>query len=258
MDRPRTLGELRRSGYQPLTTKEEMRKNLADKIQKGEELFPGIVGYEETVIPQIENAIISGQDIIFLGERGQAKTRIARSLLNLLDEEIPIVAGSEINDNPLEPISRYAVERVEAEVAPDQPMVVLRLRAVRAQPHQEVGAPRIVGDDHPAVPRRAEVLRGEEREAAVVPHRPGLAPLVRGADRLGGVLDHDEAVGLGHPHHRVHLGKKLLPPRRLAKPLEVVGCQGQLLLQTLTSRDLRLRRSVSITHRHGDGFAEFP
>jgi magnesium chelatase subunit I len=115
MDRPRTLGELRRSGYQPLSTKEEMRKNLADKIQKGEELFPGIVGYEESVIPQIENAIISGQDIIFLGERGQAKTRIARSLLNLLDEEIPIVAGSEINDNPLEPISRYAVERVEAE-----------------------------------------------------------------------------------------------------------------------------------------------
>jgi magnesium chelatase subunit I len=115
MDRPRTLGELRRGGYQALSVKEEMRKNLAEKIRKGEELFPGIVGYEETVVPQIENAIISGQDIIFLGERGQAKTRIARSMLNLLDEEIPIVAGSEINDNPLEPISRYAIERVEAE-----------------------------------------------------------------------------------------------------------------------------------------------
>jgi magnesium chelatase subunit I len=115
MNRPRTLGELRRSGYQQLTVKEEMRKNLAEKIQKGAELFPGIVGYEESVIPQIENAIISGQDIIFLGERGQAKTRIARSLLNLLDEEIPIVAGSEINDNPLEPTSRYAIERIEAE-----------------------------------------------------------------------------------------------------------------------------------------------
>src|SRR5215208_6486102 len=100
MDRPRTLGELRRSGYQLLSVKDEMRKNLADKIRKGDELFPGIVGYDESVIPQIENAIISGQDIIFLGERGQAKTRIARSLLNLLDEEVPTVAGSEINDDP--------------------------------------------------------------------------------------------------------------------------------------------------------------
>lgn len=115
MDKPRTLGELRRSGYQPLSVKEEMRKNLADKIRKGEDLFPGIVGFEESVLPQIENAIISGQDVIFLGERGQAKTRIARSLINLLDDEIPIVAGSEINDSPFEPISRYAIERTEAE-----------------------------------------------------------------------------------------------------------------------------------------------
>src|SRR2546429_2229891 len=113
--RPRTIGELRESGYRLLPVKEELRKNLIQKIRRGEELFPGIVGYEETVIPQIENAILSGQDIIFLGERGQAKTRIARNLINLLDDEIPIVAGSEINDNPFEPISRYAVERVEAE-----------------------------------------------------------------------------------------------------------------------------------------------
>src|SRR5439155_889553 len=115
MNKPRTLGELRRSGYESLSVKDEMRKNLADRIRKSEELFPGIVGYEDSVLPQIENAIISGQDIVFLGERGQAKTRIARSLINLLDEEIPIVAGSEINDSPFEPISRYAVERIEAE-----------------------------------------------------------------------------------------------------------------------------------------------
>src|SRR2546423_14318532 len=115
MDKARTLGELRRSGYEPLSVKQEMRKNLADRIRKGEELFPGIVGYEESVLPQIENAVISGQDIIFLGERGQAKTRIARSLINLLDDEVPIVAGSEINDNPFGPISRYAVERVDTE-----------------------------------------------------------------------------------------------------------------------------------------------
>jgi magnesium chelatase subunit I len=115
MDKARTLGELRRSGYQPLSVKDEMRKNLADRIRNGDELFPGIVGYEESVLPQIENAVISGQDIIFLGERGQAKTRIARSLVNLLDDEVPIIAGSEINDNPFEPISRYAIERIEAE-----------------------------------------------------------------------------------------------------------------------------------------------
>src|SRR5437879_12775518 len=100
--RPRTIGELRESGYRLLSVKEEMRKNLIQKIRAGEDLFPGIVGYEETVIPQIENAILSGQDIIFLGERGQAKTRIARSLANLLDDEVPVVAGCEINDSPYE------------------------------------------------------------------------------------------------------------------------------------------------------------
>src|SRR6266571_257280 len=98
--RPRTIGELRDSGYIVLSVKEEMRKNLIQKIRDGEELFPGIIGYEETVIPQIENAILSGQDIIFLGERGQAKTRMARSLVNLLDEVVPIIAGCEINDDP--------------------------------------------------------------------------------------------------------------------------------------------------------------
>jgi magnesium chelatase subunit I len=110
--RPRTIGELRESGYKVLSVKEEMRKNLIQKIRKGEELFPGIIGYEDTVIPQIENAILSGQDIIFLGERGQAKTRMARSLVNLLDEEIPVIAGCEINDNPFEPICRACRDKV--------------------------------------------------------------------------------------------------------------------------------------------------
>src|SRR5437667_9371113 len=82
-----------------------MRKNLIQKLRRDEELFPGIVGYEDTVIPQVENAILSEQDIIFLGERGQAKTRMARALVNLLDDEIPVIKGSPINDNPYEPIS---------------------------------------------------------------------------------------------------------------------------------------------------------
>ncbi len=111
--RARTIGELRESGYRLLSVKEELRKNLIQKIRRGEELFPGIIGYEETVIPQIENAILSGQDIIFLGERGQAKTRMARGLVNLLDEVVPVVAGCEINDNPYEPICKACRDKVE-------------------------------------------------------------------------------------------------------------------------------------------------
>ncbi len=110
--RPRTIRELRESGYTVLSVKEEMRQNLVQKIRSGEDLFPGIIGYEETVMPQIENAILSGQDIIFLGERGQAKTRMARSLVNLLDEVIPIIAGCEINDNPYDPVCKACREKV--------------------------------------------------------------------------------------------------------------------------------------------------
>src|SRR6185437_3100774 len=108
MSKPRTLGELRESGYQVLPVREEMRKNLIEKLRSGEPIFPNVLGYEETVIPQLENAILSGQDVIFLGERGQAKTRMARGLINLLDDEVPIVADSEINDNPFDPVSRFA------------------------------------------------------------------------------------------------------------------------------------------------------
>src|SRR5438128_9848436 len=107
MKRPSTLGELRESGYTVLSVKAEMRRNLIQKIRDGAELFPGIVGYEESVIPQLENAVLSGQDVVLLGERGQAKTRIARSLVMLLDEEVPILAGSEINDSPFHPVSSY-------------------------------------------------------------------------------------------------------------------------------------------------------
>jgi len=105
MARPGTVGELKASGYRPRSVKEEMRENLIQRIASGDEIFPGVHGYEETVLPQIENAVLAGQDIIFLGERGQAKTRIARSLINLLDEEVPVLAGSEVNDDPLAPIS---------------------------------------------------------------------------------------------------------------------------------------------------------
>ncbi|HKD75639.1 MAG TPA: AAA family ATPase, partial [Ktedonobacterales bacterium] len=112
---PRTIGELRASGYRVRSVKEEMRDNLIASIRSGETLFPGIIGYDETVIPQIENAILSGQDIVFLGERGQAKTRLARSLVNLLDAEVPVVAGCEINDDPFAPICKACQLRIADE-----------------------------------------------------------------------------------------------------------------------------------------------
>lgn len=108
MSKPATLGELRASGYQSRTVREEMRHNLMRKLSNDEEIFPGIIGYQDTVIPQIQNAILSGQDIILLGERGQAKSKIIRSLTNLLDDEIPILDGVEIPEDPMKPMSGKA------------------------------------------------------------------------------------------------------------------------------------------------------
>src|SRR4051794_25145971 len=112
MTTPTTIGELRESEYRVLSVKEEMRQNLISRLERDEPLFPGIVGYEDTVLPQIENAVLSGQDMILLGERGQAKTRIARSLTSLLDDCIPAIEGCEINDDPYEPICAACRQKV--------------------------------------------------------------------------------------------------------------------------------------------------
>ena len=106
MIRPSTVGELRASGYTSKSVKQELRNNLVTRLKAGAPLFPGIVGYEDTVLPQVENALLSGQDIVFLGERGQAKTKIARLMVNLLDAEMPALAGCETNDDPFAPISQ--------------------------------------------------------------------------------------------------------------------------------------------------------
>ncbi|WP_207513838.1 sigma 54-interacting transcriptional regulator [Longitalea luteola] len=108
----KTLGELKKSGYQPKSVKDEIRKNLIGKLQKQESTFNGIVGYEETVIPDVERALLSRHNILFLGLRGQAKTRMARQMIELLDEYIPVIEGSEINDDPLNPISRHAKDLI--------------------------------------------------------------------------------------------------------------------------------------------------
>jgi magnesium chelatase subunit I len=109
-----TLGELKASGYQPKSIKEELRLNLIRKIKNKENVFEGIWGYEDTVIPDIERAILSRHNINLLGLRGQAKTRIARLMTQLLDEYIPVVSGSELNDDPLDPISTYSKEMISS------------------------------------------------------------------------------------------------------------------------------------------------
>ncbi|MGH9089860.1 MAG: sigma 54-interacting transcriptional regulator [Acidimicrobiales bacterium] len=112
---PRTLGDLRASGWAPVPVAEELRRNAAARIAAGEPLVTGVHGFEDTVLPQLENALLAGHDVILLGERGQAKTRLVRSVVDLLDEWLPVVAGSEINDDPYAPTSRYARVRVAEE-----------------------------------------------------------------------------------------------------------------------------------------------
>lgn len=113
MSRPSTLGELRNSGYKVLPVKEEIRNNLIKKIQGGEQLFPGIIGYEKTVVPALINAILAKHDIILLGLRGQAKSRLVRQIPSLLDEYIPIIRGSEISDNPFAPVSKFGADQIK-------------------------------------------------------------------------------------------------------------------------------------------------
>ena len=145
-----TLGKLKESGYKPLGVKAEMRKNLIRKMLDREPLFPGIHGFEETVIPQVQNALLAGQDMIFLGERGQAKTRLIRSLTTLLDPLVPYVDGSEINDDPLNPISRFAIELLDKE-GDDTPVAWLarddRYSEKLATP--DVTAPELIGEVDP-------------------------------------------------------------------------------------------------------------
>src|SRR4249919_86870 len=110
-----TLGDLRQSGYRSRPVKQEIRDNLVRKLQAGEALFPGIIGYDETVVPQLVNAILSRHNFILLGLRGQAKSRILRGLTALLDERIAVVPGCEIHDDPLQPICAACRARVASE-----------------------------------------------------------------------------------------------------------------------------------------------
>ncbi len=121
IEKIKTLGELKKSGYKPVSIKDEIRRNLIVKIRSKENPFPGILGYEDSVIPDTERALLSRHNILFLGLRGQAKTRMARQMVHLLDEYIPTVAGSEVNDDPMAPLSKYAKDQI-AEHADETPI----------------------------------------------------------------------------------------------------------------------------------------
>ncbi|MCP4007074.1 MAG: magnesium chelatase [bacterium] len=124
MNRPTTLGALVASGYRARSVREELRANLIERIRRKEPLFRNMIGYERSVLPAIESALLAGHDMIFLGERGQGKSRMIRQLVELLDEVVPVIEGSEVNDDPLKPVSHYGKARVE-ELGDDTPIAWL-------------------------------------------------------------------------------------------------------------------------------------
>ncbi len=168
MTKPATLGELRQTEWASRarihrTVKDELRQNLICLLENGSALFPGIVGYADTVIPQLVNALLSRHNFILLGLRGQAKSRILRQLVTLLDEEIPILAGSEVNDNPFTPISKFGRELV-AEHAERAPITWLprEMRYVEKLATPDVTIADIIGDVDPIKAARGGHLLSDE------------------------------------------------------------------------------------------------
>ncbi len=163
IEKPRTVGELRAAGYRRRSVKAELRENLISRLRSGEPLFPGIVGYEDTVVPSLANAILGMHNFILLGLRGQAKTRILRQLVDLLDPEIPALAGSETNDDPLAPVSRYGRDLVE-EMGDEAPIVWVgrQARYVEKLATPDVTVADLVGDMDPIRAARGGHLLSDE------------------------------------------------------------------------------------------------
>ncbi|WP_114781439.1 sigma 54-interacting transcriptional regulator [Botryobacter ruber] len=160
----KTLGQLKAAGYKPQTVKQELRHNLIQKLQQKEEVFPGIWGYEETVIPDMQRAILSMHHVNLLGLRGQAKTRIARMMVDLLDEYIPVVQGSELNDDPLHPLSRYAKDYVH-EHGDDTPISWLHRsdRYTEKLATPDVSVADLIGDADPIKAATLKLPYSDER-----------------------------------------------------------------------------------------------
>jgi len=164
MEMHKTLGELRKAGYQPRSIKEELRENLTKVLMDKKEVFTGVLGFEDTVMPDMERAILSRHNILLLGLRGQAKTRLARLLVNLLDEYMPIVAGSEINDDPLAPISRFSIDLI-AEKGDDTPIEWIHRneRYVEKLATPDVSIADLVGDVDPIKAATLKLPYSDER-----------------------------------------------------------------------------------------------
>lgn len=159
-----TLGQLRAAGYHPRSVKQELRDNLVRKIRNGEPLFPGVLGFEDTVLPDVERAVLSRHNILLLGLRGQAKTRIARLLINLLDEWMPIVAGSELNDDPMQPLSRFAKDLI-AEHGEETPVTWVHRheRFVEKLATPDVTVADLIGDIDPIKAAALKLPYSDER-----------------------------------------------------------------------------------------------
>jgi magnesium chelatase subunit I len=164
MNHIKTLGELKQSGYQSRSIKEELRQNLIQKLQAKEKVFEGILGFDDTVLPDIERAILSRHNILLLGLRGQAKTRIARLLVNLLDEWMPVVGGSDLHDDPLNPISRQA-KAIIAEHGDDTPVewVHREERYVEKLATPDVSVADLIGDVDPIKAASLKLAYSDER-----------------------------------------------------------------------------------------------
>lgn len=161
--RPTTVGALKESGYRSRPVKDELRANLIRKLRSGETLFPGIQGYEDTVVPQLVNAVLARHDFILLGLRGQAKTRILRALVDLLDVEIPVLAGSEINDDPLAPVSKFGRQLVD-ELGDEAPVAWIQRenRYVEKLATPDVTIADMIGDVDPIKAARGGHILGDE------------------------------------------------------------------------------------------------
>lgn len=159
-----TIRELKESGYQTKSIKEEIRINLIKKLQAKEETFPGIIGYEDSVIPDVERALLSKHNILFLGLRGQAKTRMARQMIELLDEYVPVITGSEINDNPLNPISKFAKDLI-LEKGDDTPIewIHRRQRYGEKLATPDVSVADLIGDIDPIKAANLRLSFADER-----------------------------------------------------------------------------------------------
>ena len=159
-----TLGALRKAGYRPRSIREELRDNLIAKLAAGEDIFPGVLGFDDTVLPDVQRAILSRHDILLLGLRGQAKTRIARQLTALLDEHVPVVKGSELNDDPLAPLSRMAHDLI-AEHGDDTPIEWLSRdeRYVEKLATPDVSVADLIGDVDPIKAATLKLPYSDER-----------------------------------------------------------------------------------------------